>query len=153
MRRSIHFNWMLMNSFRLAQRWAQMDWPEAHTCVPWCLMPFRQRSLAIVSLHHFCTSRSALPSAVESMYARASDKQHYCLIYSQFRRHMFLAGFVIILYDSAALQFKRFYLVLFWRTRCAVYEITEDLREDAPMCYPNPKTVQYNALPIRKSCF
>jgi len=66
---------------------------------------------------------------------------------------MFLAGFVIILYHSAALQIKRFCVVLFWRAMSAVYEITEDLREDAALCCPASRTVQYTMLHIRKSCF
>jgi hypothetical protein len=117
-------------------------------------MLFRQRSFAIVSLHHFSTSLSALPSAVECMYGPTSDKQHACLILFTIQKtDMLLAGVVIILYDSAALQIKRFCLVLFWRARSAVYEITEDLREGATMCYPASKTVQYNTPPIRKRCF
>jgi len=77
-------------------------------------------SFAIVSLHHFSTSRPALPSVVECIYVRISDKQHSCLIlFTVQKTDMFLVGFVIILHDSAALQIKRFYLVLFWRARSA----------------------------------
>jgi len=109
-------------------------------------MPFRQRYFAIVSLRHFSTPRLALPSAVECMYVHTSVKQLSCLIlFTVQKTGMFLAGFVIILYHSAALQIRRFYLVLFWRARCAVYEITEDLREDAATCYPTPKTAVQRA--------
>jgi len=143
--------WILFVLLGDERRWL---WSEARNCVPWCPMPFRQRSFAIVSLRHISTSRSALPSAVEFMYVRTCVKQHSCLImFTVQKTDMFLAGFVIILYHSPSLQIKRFYLVLFWRARCAVYEITENLREDATTCYPTPKTVQCNTPHIRKSCF
>jgi len=58
------------------------------------------------------------------MYVRTSDKQHGLILFTVQKADMFLAGFVIILYDSTALQIKRFYMVLFWRARSAVYEIT-----------------------------
>jgi hypothetical protein len=77
-------------------------WPETRTCVPWCPMPFRQRSFAVVSLHHFSTSRSALPSAVECMYVGTFDKQQCLILFTVQKTDTFLASFVIILYDCCS---------------------------------------------------
>jgi hypothetical protein len=135
MRRSIHWNCMPMDSFFLLGAECRWIWPEAHACVPWGPMAVRQLSFAIVSLHHICTWRADLPSAVECMYVPTSDKTtflpHFFIVQ---KTDMFMAGFVIILYDSAALQIKRFYLVLFWRARSAVCKITEDFWERMLPC-------------------